>query len=80
MKLGKLTLKVPFEILFPGKLESLGFHFLPIEIAHIRETLSLPFHHNDPFDRMLIAQVRTEQMTLVSCDENCPRYEIPVIW
>ena len=78
--LGKLRLPVPYEELFPGRLEALGFRVLPIKHAHLHEMVRLPWHHRDPFDRLLIAQARVEGMTLVSCDPHFPAYGVPVLW
>lgn len=80
LKLGKLTLPVPFTDLFPRKLKEFEFNYLEIDIAHIQETLGLPLHHGDPFDRMLIAQARVEGMSLISCDVNAAAYGVAVIW
>ena len=78
--IGKLKLPVSFDELFPGRLHSLGFRFLPFELMHIKEMLKLPLHHGDPFDRLLIAQVRVEGMSFVSCDPHAAAYGVPLIW
>ncbi|MGR9108434.1 MAG: type II toxin-antitoxin system VapC family toxin [Gammaproteobacteria bacterium] len=56
-------------------------HFapLPISIAHILESAALPPFHRDPFDRMLIAQARTEGLVLVTGDQILARYEVQVL-
>jgi PIN domain nuclease of toxin-antitoxin system len=78
--LGKLDLPMPFEDLFPGRLEALGFEMLPITHPHLYQVLRLPRHHGDPFDRLLIAQAEVESLTIVSCDPHFPAYGVPVIW
>lgn len=78
--LGKLDLPVPYEELFPERLESLGFLVLPIRHAHLHQMVKLPKHHGDPFDRLLIAQAQVEGLTLVSCDTHFPAYGIPLLW
>lgn len=78
--LGKLSLSIPYEGLFPAAVEANGFNILQPDFAHYRELLRLPFHHRDPFDRLLIAQARTEEMTVVTCDPHFPSYGVPVIW
>ena len=45
-----------------------------------RELLTLPFHHRDPFDRLLIVQARVEGLTLVSKDPHSPTYGVPLLW
>lgn len=77
---GKLTLLMPYEDLFPGVLRANGFDELVSDLAHYRTLLELPLHHRDPFDRLLIAQAKAENLTLVSCDENLAPYGIPLLW
>ena len=64
----------------PSFLSKDGFELLGIEYGHIRETLALPLHHRDPFDRLLIAQAKTEGLTIVSSDKTLDRYEVKRIW
>ena len=79
VSLRKLFLAVPYEDLFPGALIANGFEVLPADFRHYSQLLSLPFHHRDPFDRLLIAQALTEGMTLVSSDPHFPAYGVPVL-
>ena len=53
---------------------------LPLAFEHIHKLLSLDFYHRDPFDRIIIAQGLVENMTIVSKDENFPKYEVQLIW
>ena len=53
---------------------------LPIKTAHLTTLETLPMHHRDPFDRILIATAIAEQMTLITTDENTPKYEVSHIW
>jgi PIN domain nuclease of toxin-antitoxin system len=78
--LGKLDLPVPYEDLFPGQLEALGFTMLPISHPHLYQLLRLPRHHGDPFDRLLIAQAQVEGLVIVSCDSQFNTYDVPVLW
>ena len=57
-----------------------GIKWLPVEISHCLELLTLPHHHRDPFDRLLIAQARSEGLSLLSADPNFGRYDVPVVW
>ena len=57
-----------------------GMTVLPIEDAHILRTETLPHHHRDPFDRILVAQALEEGLTILSCDSEIPKYDAPVIW
>jgi PIN domain nuclease of toxin-antitoxin system len=78
--LGKLQLHVPFATLFPGQLQANAVELLPIRAAHAAEVLVLPFYHRDPFDRMLVAQVRVEGASVVSSDPDLDPYGITRIW
>jgi PIN domain nuclease of toxin-antitoxin system len=78
--LGKLKLTVPYEDVFPNAVAANGFLVLPLDFRHLRELLTLPFHHRDPFDRLLIAQAFAEEMTLVSCDPHFQAYGVKVLW
>ena len=57
-----------------------GFSALPISISHALAAGLLPMHHRDPFDRMLVAQARTEGLTLVSHDKALEAYDVPILW
>lgn len=52
---------------------------LPITVEHAVAVQELPFHHRDPFDRILIAQARCEGLTLVSGDRRFSAYEVPLL-
>lgn len=56
-----------------------GFEWLPIGIDHVAALRDLPPHHGDPFDRIMIAQARSEHLTLVSTDGMFARYDVDVI-
>ena len=56
------------------------FQPLPISILHATRDGQLPRHHDDPFDRMLIAQAQAEQLTLVTHDTMFRSYEVPIVW
>lgn len=61
-------------------LEVNNFRSLEITVAHATKAGALPRHHDDPFDRLHIAQAQTEQLTLVTHDAKFRAYEISVIW
>ena len=56
-----------------------GILILPIQTAHLQRLLSLPFHHRDPFDRLIIAQALAEEMTLVSDDTAFSAYPVSLL-
>jgi PIN domain nuclease of toxin-antitoxin system len=60
----------------PVQLASNGFTELPISIDHTTLAGSLPRHHDDPFDRMLVAQACLEELTLVTRDERLAQYGV----
>ena len=74
--LGKLTLPDTVEA---GVVDS-GFDKLLISFAHAAEVATLPNHHNDPFDRMLIAQARIERVALVTHDRALEPYSAEFLW
>jgi PIN domain nuclease of toxin-antitoxin system len=78
--LGKLDLSEPFEAVFPAQLDTNGFVQLPVRLRHLYELERLPKLHRDPFDRLLIAQARAENLTLVTRDRNFPAYDVPIYW
>lgn len=73
--LGKLA--APYDL--PEQIVASGFQELPVTIRHSMAAGALPAHHQDPFDRMLIAQALAEQLTLVSADRRMALYDVPLI-
>jgi len=57
-----------------------GFELLTLEPRHVRPVETLPYHHRDPFDRLLIATAAVEDMTFLSSDENVPKYDVNWLW
>jgi PIN domain nuclease of toxin-antitoxin system len=80
VSLGKYPLSVPFETLITQGIADNEFEILPIEPRHAAAVSSLPFHHRDPFDRLLIAQALVEQVPLVSADSTFDAYPINRLW
>lgn len=56
-----------------------GFEELPIRLRHARRSGALPWHHRDPFDRMLVAQALEEGLTLVSRDAAVREYDVAIL-
>ena len=79
-QLGKLNLPRPFEVLFPGALESHGFFILPIQPRHLHRYHALPLHHRDPFDRLLVAQALADGFTVTGNDAAFDAYGVTRIW
>ena len=53
---------------------------LPIQLSHALHVYTLPNHHRDPFDRMLVAQSQLEKLPIVTKDPQIGRYSVEVIW
>ncbi len=79
-RLGKLPGAGPLAVDFAAEVLAHGFTPLDITLAHGQDAGSLPGPHRDPFDRMLIAQARTERMALVSNEQAFDAYGIVRIW
>ena len=75
IKLALGRLKFPLDQ-FDDIMLRMGFDALPIFPAHAIAAGALPRHHDDPFDRMLIAQARIEGLALVSSDQAVARYDV----
>jgi PIN domain nuclease of toxin-antitoxin system len=73
--LGNLT--PPDDLEF--QLNEKRFELLPIALRHTEAVASLPHHHGDPFDRMLIAQAQVDGLTLVSSDREIRRYPVALL-
>lgn len=80
VSLNKLHLPKEYEELLPQAVPESGLSLLPIEPRHLAAVRRLPFHHRDPFDRLLVAQAQVEGLALVSRDPRFPPYGIPLIW
>lgn len=78
--LGKLRLTKPVERFVHDLVTENGFRLLTIDLRHAAKVESLPFHHRDPFDRLLIAQAITEKFTLVSADNMLSSYDVQLLW
>ncbi len=78
--LGKLRLDRPAARFFEDEALANHFAILPIQLRHLTELESLPFHHGDPIDRMLIAQASVERLALVSKDSLFESYGLKCVW
>jgi PIN domain nuclease of toxin-antitoxin system len=67
-------------VLLPREIARNGFGLLPIALTHTAAFIDLPFHHRDPFDRLLIAQARVEAMPIVGVDPAFDSYGVERIW
>lgn len=74
--LGKL--RAPDDL--PERVEQLGFELLPVTPEHAWRVRSLPLHHRDPFDRLLIAQAQLERLPILTADPAFGEYDVSVVW
>lgn len=74
--LGKLTIKDGWA----AALRRLSFDPLPVTAIHAEAVERLPWHHRDPFDRLLVAQASVERLSLVTADERLGTYGVDVLW
>lgn len=79
ISLEKLKVNRPFKETFE-QIDENGFELLPIVFDHTLLLTRLDFHHRDPFDRLLVAQAMSENMTIVSKDQHFSSYQVPLIW
>ena len=80
IQLGKLDLRLPLEDMLKVQQQANDLNILNITLEHIYQLQSLPFHHNDPFDRLIIAQSVLENMAIVSADGKFKNYGVSVLW
>lgn len=77
--IGKLSLPLEPEKFVMSRLERCGFSTIKIEHIHALRVASLPLHHNDPFDRLLIAQSQIEKIPIITADSKFWNYDIEII-
>jgi PIN domain nuclease of toxin-antitoxin system len=80
VSIGKLLLTESVESFVTAQIERNDLHLLPIHMSHAVKVATLPFHHRDPFDRLLVAQALVEGMALVSADRMFSKYRVKRIW
>jgi PIN domain nuclease of toxin-antitoxin system len=79
--IGKLPLPEPIDSYISSRMVQLGAQSLEITATHALRAAALPLHHRDPFDRMLIAQAQSGDMTLVSADAMFRQYsDVSILW
>lgn len=76
----KYALSKPYEVFMNEAIDKNGFGYLHIEPKHTAVLATLPFHHKDPFDRLLAAQALVESIPIVSSDTALDAYGITRLW
>lgn len=79
IQLGKLKLGLPLKELVRNQQETNDVTVSPVGLAHVLALDSLPFHHKDPFDRLLIAQSISEGLTVVTADSQFSAYSVKLL-
>ena len=79
-RLGRLQLPGEPEKVIPEQMSLNAIQGLPIQMGHALRVSSLPDHHRDPFDRMLVAQSQVEELPILTADPQIAQYEVDVVW
>lgn len=77
--IGRLDLNSDLQKIF-RIIEESGFDILPITTNHILQNADLELYHQDPFDRIIIAQAMVEKMTIITKDTQFKNYNTPIVW
>ncbi|BAU12093.1 hypothetical protein LEP3755_26220 [Leptolyngbya sp. NIES-3755] len=80
ISIGKYQLPGAFEDWMRQQIQTNELEILPIEVSHTAAIVTLPFHHKDPFDRLLIAQALIEQIAMISADRIFDDYGVLRYW
>lgn len=80
ISVGKLAMSRPLYPEFARLLQERGFEQLDISYRHASEVTRLPWHHRDPFDRLLIAQASVENLPIISVDTAFDDYDVTRLW
>lgn len=77
---GKLTLPEPPASYIPRRMADQGLRPLPVSHPHALAVFALPDHHRDPFDRLLVAQAKLENVVFLTADRILERYPVDILW
>ncbi len=80
VSIGKLSLPDAYETFIPQQIATNDIEILPISVAHLSIVAGLPFHHRDPFDRLIIAQGIVEKIEIISINGKFDDYPIKRMW
>lgn len=79
LALGKLAAPPEPHVWLPREVAANSFTPLPIAMEHALAVAALPLHHADPFDRLLVAQAKLEQLAIVTGDQQLTRYDVEIV-
>jgi PIN domain nuclease of toxin-antitoxin system len=77
---GRLVLPESPERYMANRMAHFGFLALPIQLSHALRVASLPSIHDDPFDRLLVAQSQMENLPILTADPEIARYPVDILW
>ena len=80
IQIGKLDVGKPLTEIINEQQTENGIQILPIDLAHTLKISELPLHHNDPFDRLLIAQSLVENIPILTKDAVFQKYDAEILW
>ena len=78
-RLGRISFPKALADFLPEQLQLNRMKELSVTLRHALQVESLPTHHNDPFDRMLVAQAQVERLSIVSADKLLSKYDVPLV-
>ncbi len=77
---GKMEMMRPVATLIEEHVHGNAIELLSINQDHLEAVIELPFHHRDPFDRMMIAQAQVDELILISKDGHFKHYDVDLFW
>jgi len=80
VSLGTLKVEGALDRFLPEQLAANAFQPLPVDLKHCARVAALPFHHRDPFDRLLVAQALEEELAIVTADPVFTKYGVNRVW
>ena len=80
IQIGKFSFKKSLADVISKEQQVNNLQILPVNLSHVLELEKLAFHHKDPFDRLLIAQARIENIILVTADPKLSAYSVNLLW
>jgi PIN domain nuclease of toxin-antitoxin system len=79
-KLGRLKLPGPLKTFIPEQMALNAIESLSVQMSHALHVHTLPLHHRDPFDRLLIAQAQLDNLPILTADSKIALYAIKIVW
>lgn len=79
-QIGRLKLPEVASRYVRSRMSHYGIESLPIQLSHVLQLETLPLHHRDPFDRILIAQSQLEDLPILTADRQIAQYDVKVVW